>query len=218
MGLASIALVFSAVQPLLAQNAPAPQSPSIAPPNGEVVELAPFQVSTDKDVGYVASSSLAGSRLNSQLRDSPASISVMTAEFIADLGATDLEDALLYANNVQKNFSDEVSGVANGNSAVEFFANYRIRGIKANTARDYYAWSMPTDLYNVERVDQARGPNAILFGIGSAGGIINTSTKKARTTGSAPTPRAGCRRSATRSSSTRRGSASSPSRPRRRRG
>ena len=177
----SVGLIISAIAPLLAQNAAAPTNPATASTSGEVVELAPFQVSTDKDVGYVASSSLAGSRLNSQLRDSPASISVMTAEFIADIGATDLEDALLYANNVQKNVSDEVSGVANGNSAVEFFANYRVRGIKANTARDYYAWSMPTDLYNVERLDQARGPNAILFGIGSAGGIINTSTKKART-------------------------------------
>ncbi|HUR59626.1 MAG TPA: TonB-dependent receptor plug domain-containing protein, partial [Opitutaceae bacterium] len=137
---------------------------------------------TDQDVGYIASSSLVGSRLNSQLRDSPASISVMTAEFLADLGATDMEDALLYANNIQKNVSDEVSGVANGNSAVEFFTNYRVRGIKANTARNYYAWNLPTDLYNVDRVDQARGPNAILFGIGSAGGIINTTTKTARLT------------------------------------
>jgi hypothetical protein len=32
-----------------------------------------------------------------------------------------------------------------------------VRGIKANTARNYYAWNLPTDLYNVERVDQARG-------------------------------------------------------------
>ncbi len=104
----------------------------------------------------------------------------MTAEFLADIGATDMEETLLYGNNVQKNVSDEVSGVANGDSAVEFFANYRVRGIKANTAPNYYAWNLSTDLYNVERVDKARGRNAILFGIGSAGGIINTSTKNAR--------------------------------------
>jgi iron complex outermembrane receptor protein len=173
-------LILSAAPSLFSQAAPAAQPSSPTSPAGEIVELAPFQVRTDQDVGYVASSSLSGSRLNSQLRDSPASISVMTAEFLADIGATDMEEALLYGNNVQKNVSDEVSGVAGGNSVVEFFANYRVRGIKANTARNYYAWNLPTDLYNVERVDQARGPNAILFGIGSAGGIINTSTKTAR--------------------------------------
>lgn len=173
-------LLVVASAALHAQTAPNPPTPATRSPSDAVVELAPFQVSSDKDVGYIASSSLAGSRLNSQLRDSAASISVLTAEFIADIGATSLEDALLYANNVQQNVSDEVSGVANGNSAVEFFTNYRIRGIKANTARDYYTWALPTDLYNVDRIDQARGPNAILFGIGSAGGIINTSTKSAR--------------------------------------
>ena len=173
-------VIFAAMPLLCAQSAPAGSTnPSASA--GEVVQLAPFEVNTAKDAGYVASSSLAGSRLNTQLRDAPASISVLTAEFLADIGATDMEEAMLYANNVQKNVSDEVSGVANGNSAVEFFANYRVRGIKANTARNYYTWSIPTDLYNAERIDQARGPNAILFGIGSAGGVINTSTKNART-------------------------------------
>ena len=81
------ALLLDAAVRLRAQNAPAAPNPPAAPTAGEVVQLAPFQVSTDRDVGYVASSSLAGSRLNSPLRDSPASISVMTAEFLADIGA-----------------------------------------------------------------------------------------------------------------------------------
>ncbi len=179
-GLLAAGLVLSTSIPLLGQATSADPNSGSSPAAGKVVELEPFQVNSDKDVGYIASSSLAGSRLNSQLRDTAASISVMTAEFLADIGATDLEEAMLYANNVQQNVSDEVAGVSGGNSAVEFFTNYRIRGIRANTARNFYTWSLPTDLYNVDRVDQARGPNSILFGIGSAGGIINTSTKSAR--------------------------------------
>jgi len=147
----------------------------------DVVTLAPFDVSTSQDVGYRANSTLAGSRLNSELRDTAASISVMTAEFLADLGAVDVASALEYGNNVQQNRSDEAGAGNTGNGVVEFYANYRIRGIKANTARNFYTWTLPSDTYNVERIDESRGPNSILFGIGSAGGIINASTKVALT-------------------------------------
>jgi len=35
------------------------------------------------------------------------------------------------------------------------------------------------DTFNTETIEEARGPNAILFGIGGAGGVYNTSTKQA---------------------------------------
>lgn len=52
--------------------------------------LSPFSVSTDKDVGFVANSSLAGGRLSSDLADTPAAYSVITREFIDALNLTDL--------------------------------------------------------------------------------------------------------------------------------
>jgi outer membrane receptor protein involved in Fe transport len=36
-----------------------------------------------------------------------------------------------------------------------------------------------TDTYNVESVGSGRGPNAILFGTGTAGGVLNLRTKSA---------------------------------------
>jgi outer membrane receptor for ferric coprogen and ferric-rhodotorulic acid len=52
----------------------------------EAVTFSPFEVRTDEDTGYTASSTLAGSRLNTALHDTPASISVFTKEFIDDTG------------------------------------------------------------------------------------------------------------------------------------
>lgn len=45
-------------------------------------------------------------------------------------------------------------------------------------SRNYFAYSIDQDVYNIERVDESRGPNSILFGLAKAGGLINTSTKK----------------------------------------
>ncbi len=147
----------------------------------DVVSLSPFEVSTDADVGYVATNSLAGSRLNTPLKDTAASISVMTKEFLDDLGAVNLEDAMAYANNVQVDMNDDTSagGSPNDNSTFEFFTNFRVRGIKATVTRNYFPWRMPNDSYNIDRIEEQRGPNSILFGVGSAGGIINTMTKRA---------------------------------------
>ncbi len=160
-------------------------SAQVAPPGpetaAEAITLAPFEVTSADNTGYRATSSLAGSRLNTPLRDTAATVSVMTSEFLSDLGAVDLSEALAYGNNVQANVGDQEDGDSNGNASQEFFTNYRVRGIQASTARNYFVWSLPQDVYNVERIDESRGPNAILFGIGSAGGIINTSTKVAKT-------------------------------------
>ena len=76
--------------------------------NEEVYELSPFSVDASKDTGYVATSTLAGTRINTPLRDIAASISVYTQEFIEDTGSTDITDLLVYAVGV------EVDGM-NGN-------------------------------------------------------------------------------------------------------
>jgi len=47
----------------------------------EPLTLSPFEVNTDRDVGYTASNSLAGGRLNTDLRDTAAAISVFTKDF-----------------------------------------------------------------------------------------------------------------------------------------
>jgi hypothetical protein len=52
-----------------------------------------------------------------------------------------------------------------------------VRGLAAaELTRDYFLSDIPFDSYNTERVTINRGPNALLFGIGSPGGVINNST------------------------------------------
>lgn len=57
------------------------------------VLLTPFQVSTEKDRGYSAGNTLSGSRADTPLAITPASISVMTWEFLDDFAITDMNES-----------------------------------------------------------------------------------------------------------------------------
>lgn len=58
--------------------------------------------------------------------------------------------------------------------------NQRIRGLgAADLTRGYFLTDIPFDSYNTDRVTVSRGPNSLLFGIGSPGGVINNSVKQA---------------------------------------
>ncbi|MBK1878106.1 TonB-dependent receptor plug domain-containing protein [Pelagicoccus mobilis] len=146
----------------------------------EVYELSPFTVDASEDTGYRATSTLAGTRLKSSLKDVGSSISVMTGEFLSDTGSNNAEDLLVYAPSTEVagqggNFLGEGSG-PNLDPTIrrEPVSNTRVRGLSAaDNTRNFYLSDIPWDSYNVTRIDLQRGPNSILFGIGSPAGIVN---------------------------------------------
>lgn len=143
------------------------------------VELSPFVVDSNRDVGYLAGNTLAGSRLNTSLKDTPAAISVLTSEFLSDIGAFDIKEALAYAVNVEFDLDDDRAAI-NGNSTIDQYQGYRVRGLPATVSRNYFKWTLPTESALVDRIEDSRGPNSVLFGIASPGGLINEMTKQAR--------------------------------------
>ncbi len=149
----------------------------------EIIELSPFLVNTSEDIGYVAKNTLGGSRLNTRLKDTASPISVFTADLIEDLGAFSVEDVMKYGTNITDSTAYE-AGTVNGNSLSEFDTVFYTRGLPGSRARNYFKWETASDVFNVERIDQSRGPNSILFGVGSPGGVVNTDTKQAMINGS----------------------------------
>ena len=149
-------------------------------PSGEeeIVMLQPFEVDASGDSRYRAASTLGGSRLNSNLKDVASVIDVFTSDFINDLGANDLEQVLRYANNLENDTEDTIHGQGTLNISTNTSFRYRIRGLAASRARNYFEYDFPVDTYNTERLDESRGPNSILFGFGSPGGIVNVTTKR----------------------------------------
>lgn len=152
------------------------QSPSNAREQEKIVELSPFVISTEGDEGYRAANTLAGTRLNSSLLETPAAITILTKELLDDMGAQTTEDFFRMATNTRFDLDND----QNAAGSQWYDAPAKIRGFGgATVTRDYFSWSLTSDVYNVERVDINRGPNAVLYGIGAPGGVLNTSSKRA---------------------------------------
>src|SRR5580698_8590025 len=160
--------------------------------NEQAVTMSPFVVgSTTQDNSYTANDTLAGTRVRTDLKDVASAISVVTHQFLQDTGAVNAEDLLVYTPNtevagINGNFSGQ-AGIPSYNEALINPGNTtRVRGLDtADNTRDYFLTDIPWDSFNVGRIDLQRGPNSILFGVGSPAGIINVSTNDAEFTNSA---------------------------------
>lgn len=146
----------------------------------EAIKMSPFQVNTDKDRGYHGGASMSGTRLNTDLDDIAASITVITKQQLLDTAAVDINDIFAYEVSTEgtrtytANFNDgkaDVDAVANSPETAN-----RVRGIgQANIAVGNFAAtsSIPIDTYNVDAVEISRGPNSSIFGVGEVSGTVN---------------------------------------------
>jgi outer membrane receptor protein involved in Fe transport len=153
----------------------------------DVVVLSPFVVDASKDEGYRATSTLAGSRINTDLKDVASSITVVTKEFLTDIAAVDINDILAYTANTEGSRDYTATVQTLGRASDSIAANpqtaNRLRGLaSADIVRDYFytigTWA-GFDTYNLDQVTINRGPNSVLAGLGSPAGIINYSPQTA---------------------------------------
>lgn len=196
-GAIAAALLVLGNVPMQGQAVPA------AKPPADTVMLSPFEVSTDQDVGYAAQETLSGTRMRTPLRDVGASLAVLSPEFLADLGVTSLDKALIFTPSVDTFQGDNE---ANLNGTQARFNNgqvFSLRGFVAgpSASHDFFAALERNDIYNVEQITLARGPNAMLFGLGGSAGATVSTIKRAyfaarRPTVTLQTDRWGSRRAA----------------------
>lgn len=175
--------------PLITSGLSAQEAASSTVDEETVVELSPFTVDSSDDAGYYTNQTLAGGRLRTNLSEVATSVQVMTTEFLEDIGATGLDEALLYATNVDtegrgSNYID--SEMASGQELTNSAARENpggannVRGLgRATRTVDYFQTDIAFDSYISGRLDINRGANSFLFGLGSPGGIVNSSTGQA---------------------------------------
>ncbi len=180
--LVTLSTLIAGLSTLSAQTAPEAPKPSQstnqpASQEEEIVILSPFVIDGSAEQGWVSNQSLGGTRMKADIKDLASSIEVLTMDFMDDLNLTSPEDAAIYSLNVE-NSSEYVSG--NGLSQQsDITGGLRVRGLaKGTNSREFFEVRTPSDNYNLDRIDIASGPNAILFGTGSPAGAINGSLSR----------------------------------------
>ncbi len=181
---------------LRAQTAPAPANPATptaadasatATPTEQTVVLSPFSVTTDKDQGYRATNSISGTRLNTAIKDLPMPIEVITEEFLRDTGANDLRESLRYSSGILLQTQNDYGAPAGsfsvtpgkinnpeGLTASPDQTHMKIRGFETESVlRDGFRRQNATDSVNISRIEIARGPASLLYGVGNFGGVVN---------------------------------------------
>jgi len=119
---------------------------------------------------YGARSTRAGTRTDTELKNVPQSISVVTEEQIDDQALRSIAEILTYVPGTMPGTGegnrDQIT-LRGNNTTADFFLD----GIRDDVP--YFR-----DLYNAERVEVLRGPNAMIFGRGGGGGVVNRVLKR----------------------------------------
>jgi hypothetical protein len=180
-------LLLLASAPVVRAQVTTPAAPSAEEKKTEeeTIVLSPFIVEADDNSSrYKANSTLAGTRLRTDMRDVASPLSVVTAQFMQDVNAHSNQDLLQYTTSTEVGgmggnyggFGNQ-QGLRENDALVRPSSNTRVRGLEqADGTRDFFLSDIPWDSYNTDRIDIQRGPNSILFGVGSPAGIINAST------------------------------------------
>jgi outer membrane receptor protein involved in Fe transport len=139
-----------------------------------VFELNPFVVETGTQDGYLAANSNSGTRLSQAIKDLPIPVEVITGEFIEDIGALDVMEALQFSAGLETVITSQQIGENTSNPNA-----FRLRGyVSEAVMRSGFRVIGATDSVNIAQVDVVRGPNALLYGIGNFGGVVNYITSR----------------------------------------
>jgi len=120
---------------------------------------------------YKVEQSHTATKTTTPLLDVPQSITIVSEQQIKDQQMLSLGDVVRYVPGITahqgENNRDQI--IFRGTSSS---ADFYIDGVRDDV--QYYR-----DLYNLTRVEVLRGPNAMIFGRGAGGGLINRVTKEA---------------------------------------
>ncbi|MEO7700077.1 MAG: TonB-dependent receptor plug domain-containing protein [Opitutus sp.] len=159
------------------------------PQKEEPIVLSEFRVDASNDRGYTATNATTGTRLNMAIKNIPMPVEVITRQFIDDIGAFDVKEALQYSAGIVQdtvqsgnNFFFSPSGTGQATGALSRdSATLNIRGINVRSyLRNGFRQDTVTDIINVDRMEVVRGPQALLYGVATLGGVVNIGPKYPR--------------------------------------
>ena len=128
-------------------------------------------VSVGAAIGYSVPAVSSATKTTTPLRDVPQAVSVVTSALIADQRMASMADVTRYMPGVgfAQGEGNRDTPILRGNSTT---SDFFVDGVRDDV--QYFR-----DVYNVDRVEALKGPNAMIFGRGGVGGVINRVTRQA---------------------------------------
>ena len=122
-------------------------------------------------VGYSVPAVSSATKTTTPLRDVPQAVSVVSSALIADQRMASMADVTRYMPGVgfAQGEGNRDTPILRGNSTT---SDFFVDGVRDDV--QYFR-----DVYNVDRVEALKGPNAMIFGRGGVGGVINRVTRQA---------------------------------------
>ena len=156
-------LIAAAATPLFGQGVspPDPLAQTVASPP---VRMSPFEVRSPQDHGYRVGAAVTGRGTAGLIKDTPLNISIVAHELVEDQAGNQLVDVLRSASAVALHVKDESQILIRGYTGPQF-----VDGLPAGVG---------LTLYDVDRIEVVKGPNAVFAGISNPGGTVNLSTAK----------------------------------------
>jgi catecholate siderophore receptor len=144
----------------LAQTAPAEKETT----------LQEVKVIGTQERSYEVKTSSTATKTDTLLRDTPQAITVVTKELMQDQAMQSMADVIRYVPGVvtAQGEGNRDTAVFRGNSST---SDFYVDGIRDDV--QYYR-----DFYNIDRVEALKGSNAMIFGRGGSGGVINRVSKQ----------------------------------------
>ncbi|MGQ0712134.1 MAG: TonB-dependent receptor [Gemmatimonadaceae bacterium] len=141
--------------------------------DSSVRALDPVVVSADRARrSYAVRRTSSATRTDTPLRDVPQAIAVVGSGLMTDQSMQGMGDVVRYVPGITMGQGEghrDAPTIRGISSTADFFAD----GVRDDA--QYFR-----DLYNVERVEALKGPNAMTFGRGGGGGVINRVMKEAQ--------------------------------------
>ena len=127
-------------------------------------------VITGQQVKYGVKATSTATRTDTDVKDIPQALTTVTSQQIEDQQLRSVGELLLYVPGASYNSGEgnRDTIVLRGNSST---ADFFVDGVRDDV--QYFR-----DFYNVDRIEVLKGPNAMIFGRGGGGGIVNRVLKR----------------------------------------
>ena len=167
----AVALSLALLTLFCAAPASASSTMDMSAAEKEAVDLDTIRVRGQRLNTYQTERSTSATKTDTLLRDVPQAVTVVTEKQMRDQAVQGMADAVRYVPGIgiTQGEGNRDGLVFRGNSST---ADFFVDGMRDDV--QYYR-----DIYNIDRIEAFKGPNAMIFGRGSPGGLLNRVTKTA---------------------------------------